>query len=89
MTDASRSKTLTPFSIRGSSGWSPRASAGARYETAVGSTAAMSRIAWPGVSRVMIMPGRHDEPADVAGAERQVGVRRREDERRRRAPPPT
>ncbi len=57
MTLASRRKTLTPSTSCGRSGWSPRAEAGAVYELSSGSTAAMSRIAAAGVSRVMIIPG--------------------------------
>ncbi len=66
MTEAVRSNSLTPSTTRGSSGWPPRASTGARYETVVGSTAAMSCIASPGVSRVMIMPGGMIRPPTSA-----------------------
>ena len=57
MTDVSRSKTLTPFSMRGESGCAPCLLRSYVAVTSRGSTAAMSSIAAAGVSSVMIMPG--------------------------------
>ena len=56
--DTVSSNTLTPSSMRaGSSTSSPRVSTSYAAVAARGSTAAMSRIASAGVSRVMIIPG--------------------------------
>lgn len=80
ITLASSRNTLTPSTSCGSSGWSPRAETGAVYELSSGSIEDMSRIASPGVSRAITIPGGHDRAADVVGAQREVDLLRREED---------
>ena len=81
MTEVSRSKTFTPSSIRGAflitTGISRRGEA-----DFVGSTAAISCIDSPGVSRVMIMPGAGGHGPRRRGRQGEIAVVRRPEQSR-------